>query len=342
MSGDEFTRLESDRVPGKCTYHSAAYDGGRFAVKSLLAAAGQGYVLLVEDTWSGAPAVLKGMWWKQSELHDARNAGSYLNLRNAELLQGLAATMQATQLTQQAPVVVDTLREPSPALLATGVHTPPDEIFIVQQFVGYGWSAARTLKDDLATRAAASRRFTSAELLDLADQLCSTLAALHTPRRRPDGGRTAYWVHADVKPENILVLGPPWQYVLIDYDGAVEKDDVIRVTTDNYAPPLPLGTRERDSADQRFDIYMLGATLAEAAGLRQLDDNLRLNLYRDESAHQEAKRQVAELGYGPILTSVIATCLAEPNYRIAEVGIVQDELTRARQTSALARALLEG
>jgi len=308
----------------------------------LLAGAGQGYALLVEDTWSSAAAVLKGMWWEQHELDDPRGANE-LPFRNAELMQGIQAAKLATQLTQQAPVVVDLLREPAPALVAVGNPNPPTELFVVQQFVGYGWTNARTLKDDLVARADDRRTFTEAELLELADQLCSTLAALHTPRRRDDGSRATYWIHADIKPENILVLGPPWRYVLIDYDGAVEKGEEIRTTTDLYAPPANSRTRpEQEAADRRFDLYMLGATLAETAGLGRLNEDLRLALYGDEAAHFEAKRRLTELGYGPILTSIIASCLSGPNFRLAEVGIVQNELARARQNSALCRALFEG
>ncbi len=342
MTPGGLTRLDSERVADACTYLPAAY-GERFLVQRQLNGAGQGYVLLVEDAWSHAPAVLKGLWWHQAELDDPRRGIPKLHERNSEVMSGLMATRQAVQLTQQAPAIVDVLAEPAPALLAAGVDEPPDELFVVQQFVGYGQDAAASLADEIKTRADESRPFTEAELLDLADQLCNALAALHRPRRDNRGSRTTYWIHSDVKPENVLVLGPPWRYVLIDYDSAVEAGEEIRVTTPRYAPPAPVGTPERPPerhrADQRFDIYMLGMTLAEAAGLRPLDDDVRDSLYRgDKTAHVQATRRLAELGYGPIVNIVIATCLSER--RLADVGKVQNELARTRQSSALRRALL--
>jgi serine/threonine protein kinase len=334
------TRLDSDRVAGLATYYADAYGDGRFWVKRLLAGGGQSYVLLVEDTWSHGTAVLKGRWWKNAEL-DNPYTGNELAFRNAELLQGLRATRQATQLTQQAPIVVEELREPAPALRAVGHPKPPTELFVVQQFVGHGWTSARTLKDELATRAEEGRQFAEAELLDLADQLCNTLAALHVPRRRDGGNRTTYWIHADIKPENILVLGSPWRYVLIDYEGAVEKGEEIRFTTELYGPPTTSGSLERQAADQRYDLYMLGTTLAEAAGLRRLDEELQNAFYSgDRAAHTAAKRRLADLGYGPILTSIVVSCLSGPDFRLADVRIIQDELARARLNSTLHRALL--
>jgi serine/threonine protein kinase len=336
------TRLDSDRVPDACTYLPAVY-GDRFWVRRLLASAGQGYVLLVEDAWSCGPAVLKGLWWQQAELDNPRRGIPKLHERNSEVMSGLKATRQAVQLTQQAPAIVDVLPEPAPALLAAGVPDPPEEWFVVQQFVGHGLDAAATLAEEILRRAGTNQRFTEAELLDLADQLGNALAALHRPRRAHRGARTTYWIHGDVKPENILVLGPPWRYVLIDYDSAVEVGEEIRVTTTKYAPPAAAGTPdrhpERHRADQRFDIYMLGMTLAEAAGLRRLDDDVRDHLYRgDRTAHRQATGRIADLGYDPIITSVIVACLSA--LRVADVGKVQNDLGRARQSSALRRALL--
>ncbi|GAA1023705.1 hypothetical protein Aple_090230 [Acrocarpospora pleiomorpha] len=336
-----FTRLDSDIHPGKCAYYPQAYSDGRFRVRGLISGQGQGYVLRVDDMWGGNAAVLKGMWWNQQTLAEPARAETELNENVAELYQGLRAATQSTQLSQQAPAIVEVLLEPSPSLLAVGVANPPDELFIVQQFIGHGEIAAPTLADHLRQRAAEKRPFTEAELLDLADQLCNALAALHATRRQDRANRTTYWIHADVKPQNILVLGPPWRYVLIDYEGAVEKGSIVRLTTEGYAPPESPRPLEREQADQRFDLYMLGATLAEAAGLRRLSPGTRSDLYgTDKNAHLEAKKQLSELGYGPILTSIVATCLSSPDFRLAEVGAVQHELSRVRQNSALRRALM--
>lgn len=332
MTADEYRRFDSPRTAGHLTYLPPSYGPeGRFVVRSELASAGQGYVLRVEDTWSGGPAVLKGMWWLPAELADRQRAGSAVSLRNHSLLEGQAVVTRATQVTQQAPVVAATVWEPSPAMAGAGSPGEPfDEVFVVQRFVGEfdgtAWQAAPTLRDLLEM----GTRLNPAELIDLADQLCGALAALHPPRNRRG---VRHWVHCDVKPENILVLrGPPARYVLIDYDGAVQSGSPLRVTTDSYAPP---DGEERDPVDQRFDIYMLGATLAQVAGFER---EQREKLYRDTTA-EAAKKALYQLGYGPILTGVIATCLART--RFAHVSLIQTELARARQTAALRAALDE-
>ncbi|GAA4211557.1 hypothetical protein [Microbispora amethystogenes] len=336
-----FTRLESERAAGLCTYYPRAYGHGRFEVCDLIAGAGQGYVLSVKDTWSGNTAVLKGMWWENQALVDLSRARAWLEPRTRELFRGLRAAAQATQLTQQAPAIIDVLREPSPSLLAAGMRNPPEELFIVQRFVGHGATVAATLADQFEVRRAENKPFTEAELLDLADQLCNALGALHAARRHNGANGTTYWIHADLKPENILVIGPPWRYLLIDYEGAVEKGKPVEVTTEDYAPLRGNQDSEYDQADQRFDLYMLGATLAEAAGLRRLSPQARSALYgTDKAAHLEARRELAKLGYGPTLTNIITTCLARPGYRLAQVADVQHELARARQNSALQRVLL--
>lgn len=337
MSDDELTRLESGRLPGHLTYYPQTYGDGRFRVIEPLATAGQGYALLVEDTWCGGAAVLKGMWWKQVDIDDLHRARQPLDDNNHLLLNGLHAAQQATQLSQQAPTVIAVLRQQSPVARMRDWPGDLPECFVVQQLVGDGGQAAPTLLDLLDHRSA---RLSSLELLDLADQLCNGLAAVHAPR--PDGtGRRSKWIHSDLKPENVLVLGPPYRYVLIDYDGAVRVGDPIPTSTPGYSPPERRGgpNRELDKADEKFDIYLLGATLAHAAGLTILSDETRLLLYGSEDDHVRGKQRIEELGYGPIVTTIIASCLAEPDKRIGTVGAVQTDLGRARD-NALLTALL--
>lgn len=316
---------------------------GRFATRRLLARAGQGYAVLAEDRWSGGDVVIKGMWWSQTALDDPRSVQSALSEQQRQRRQGLRAVRQATQLTQQCPVVISVEAQPSPSLTAAGRHPdPPAESFLVQQFIGQPGGNSLTLEDDIKARKDKGRKFTEIELLDLAEQLCNTLAALHAERHT---GKTSSkgWIHADIKPENILVLGPPARYVLIDYDAAVQIGGRIDTTTRAYAPPSPEGTdepAETAPAGERFDIYMLGATLAHAAALKRLTDQQYRQLYaEDREVSAPARRHLNTLGYGPVLTNAIATCLASRQFRLANVDRVRIDLARARSGTLLESAL---
>ncbi|NEA73805.1 hypothetical protein [Streptomyces sp. SID13588] len=341
--------LEADKHGGeeedRSAWIPAAYGAdGRFRVKKVLAGAGQGYTLLAQDSWSGGDVVVKGMWWPAEVLANPRYVQDELAKQHQQRDSGLRAARQASQLTQQCPVVVSLESQPSPTLLAAGFADAPQEQFLVQQFIGNRDQAASTLKDEIERRAQLAEYFAVSELLDLAEQLCNTLAALHTPRHVL-GSRATSWIHADVKPENVLVLGPPWRYVLIDYDAAVPMGARIRTTTAAYAPPsppasrTPLGGRssaEMAVASEGFDIYMLGATLADAAGLRRPTPEQYQDLYSENiDTHGRVKRQIAALGYGPILTSVIASCLAAPKMRLRSVDLVRIDLARARSATAV-------
>ena len=336
--------IPSEQV-GKTAFRRDRYGGERFRVIRLLAGAGQGYALLTEDTWCGGLAVLKGLWWDKGLFRDESwRAG--LDRSKARQQQGLKAVYQAMQLTQQAPTVIDVLAEPSPTLEETGIAAQDDEYFVVSEFVGVPDRPVCTLEDDIGARRSEGRPFTEDELIDLAEQLCGALAALHARRqvkRRIAGRREEYWIHADLKPENVLVLGPPAQYVLIDYDAAVADGQPIGTTTPAYSPPGAPGAArgpELDAASERFDIYMLGATLAEALGLTRLDDDTRRQLYGTIREHGLAKQRLAELGHSPILTTLIASCLAEPTYRTRNVQSIQADLARARDGAVLSSVLL--
>ncbi|MGC4946580.1 hypothetical protein ACLQ2N_10345 [Streptomyces sp. DT224] len=323
-------------------------DDGRFRTRRLLAGAGQGYAVLAQDSWSGGDVVIKGMWWSQAHLDDPRSVVGALGEQKKQRDQGLRAARQAAQLTQQCPVVISVEAQPSPSLLADGRHGGPDgdqvpyESFLVQQFIGHQGGVSRTLQEEIEERALAHRRFKPDQLLDLAEQLCNTLAALHADRHS-GSEHSKGWIHADIKPENILVLGPPARYVLIDYDAAVQIGDRISTTTRAYAPPSAEGTDEPSEmapASERFDIYMLGATLAHAAALRRLTDRQARELYAEDFAvSAPARRFIANLNYGPILTNALTTCLSAKKFRLATVDRVRTDLARARSATALQSAL---
>ncbi|GAB3450220.1 hypothetical protein GCM10027570_25210 [Streptomonospora sediminis] len=342
---NSFQLINSESGPGRFTALADSY-GGRFETVRFLAGHGQGYAVLVRDTWCDSLTVLKGMWLPDPVKTDPRQARSELARTAAELREGVHASLQTSQLTQHSPAIVNVVEEPSPALQALGHIDRERESFVVQEYVGSEDAGSTTLGGLIADYAARGAQFSTVELLDVAEQLCDALAAMHTPRYREDDGGASVstsWVHADVKPDNVLVLETPRRYVLIDYDAAKRSGDRIVVSTDPYAPvqryagsPPP----ERDAADQRFDVYMLGATLAHAAGLRPLDDNQRWALYwGDPRQAESAVTELADLGYGPIITHVIRSCLARQEYRLANVGIVRAELRKARDSHTMFAAL---
>ncbi|MGV9663784.1 hypothetical protein [Nocardia niigatensis] len=327
---------------GLVAYRRESYGAGRFRVIKYLAGAGQGYVLLIKDQWCGGLAVLKGMWWKPGQLRD-ESWEIALDRNKASQQDGLKAIYQAMQLTQQAPTIIDVLAEPSPTLEAQGILSTTTEHFVVSQFIGLDGEPVQTLQKEIETRHDRGNRFSEDELMDLAEQLCAALGALHT--RRPSktpGKREEYWIHADLKPENVLILGPPPQYILIDYDAAVLNEQPIGTTTPAYSPPIPRGSTksdESDAAHERFDIYMLGVTLAEALTLDRLDDDLKRLLYGDEDDFSKGKQQLAQHGASPILTTLIGSCLASPDRRTRNVQSIIADLARARDTAALYKAL---
>ncbi|MGW7260912.1 hypothetical protein [Streptomyces sp. NPDC054834] len=317
---------------------------GRFATVQILSRGGQGYALLAKDRWSGGDVVVKGMWWPETALGDPRNVLAPLSQHQKARRQGLHAARQAAQLTQQCPVVISVESQPSPSLTEAGHPQPQIESFLVQQFIGQQGGASITLQQDIDARRAENRPYTADELLDLAEQLCNTLAALHADRHEDDKSSKG-WIHADIKPENILVLGPPARYVLIDYDAAVRIGGRVDTTTAAYAPPSAEGTdepSEKSPAAERFDIYMLGATLAHAAALQRLSEEHRRLLYAEKAAYEEtapARRFLTRQGYGPVLTSALITCLSARTYRLANVDRVRIDVARARRVTALQSAL---
>lgn len=331
--------------PPRLAWIAAAYgQNGRFRTKRLLAGAGQGYALLAEDSWSGGDVVIKGMWWNQTTLDEPREVKAELGKQRTQRESGLVAARRAAQLTQQCPVVISLESQPSPTLSEAGVPFDVDdeEGFLVQEFIGHRNTGARTLQDEIEKRKKRGVRYTESELLDLAEQLCNTLAALHTTRHTGEG-EIRGWVHADIKPENILVLGPPDRYVLIDYDAAVQIGGRITTTTAAYAPPGPEGgeeVAELAPASERYDIYMLGATLAHAARLTRLTPlQCRGLYYGEQDIQSRVRREISDQRFGPILNSVVSTCLASQKYRLATVDRVRADLARARSATALLGAL---
>ncbi|MFF1835872.1 phosphotransferase [Streptomyces sp. NPDC058231] len=339
----------SDDVPRLAWIAEAYGQDDRFRTKRLLAGAGQGYALLAQDSWSGGDVVIKGMWWSQATLDQPREVKADLGEQRKQRESGLVAARRAAQLTQQCPVVISLESQPSPTLRRAGVPFDEDdeEGFLVQEFIGYRNTGARTLQDEIERRTRRWERYTESELLDLAEQLCNTLAALHATRHTGKG-EVRGWVHADIKPENILVLGPPDRYVLIDYDAAVQIGGRITTTTAAYAPPGVEGgeeVAEMAPASERYDIYMLGATLAHAARLTRLTTRQYRGLYYgDPETQGRVRREISDQRFGPILNSVISTCLASQKYRLATVDRVRADLARARSATALLGALraLEG
>jgi serine/threonine protein kinase len=330
----------------------SSYCGGRYEFVSELALGGQGYALLVKDTWSGGSVVLKGLWWTMAELRDSGQA-RFKQASDAQSMEGgVRAVATVGQRSQQVPQIIDYFWETSPTRIAFDALVDGDdelneEPFVIQQFVGDPQTqASKTLQALLDEREALGKRgFLIEELLDLADQLTATLEGMHQRQTVVLDGREVetYWAHCDIKPLNVLAVGPPWRYTLIDHDAAVQIASNNQLPRDRafhseqWEPPVD------EDADALFDVYSLAALLYHAAALVPPPDSLKAALYTEARVRTEREEAEFErflsLGLGPILTRVLNDSMAPPSFRLRSARNVRQELRRAREAHFLQKAL---
>jgi len=123
-------------------------------------------------------------------------------------------------------------------------------------YMVFVYLAGGTLRDDLRKRAKKNVPFSADEIMRLGRQLARALSHVHKNGL----------IHRDVAPANVW-LDERGEARLGDFDSAIGRDTVqdchVRsVTTEGYAAPEQV---EGGHADERSDLYALGAVLYEAA-----------------------------------------------------------------------------
>lgn len=115
---------------------------------------------------------------------------------------------------------------------------------------GRAWYAMRLVRGtslDIAAKTVADRR----DLLRIVERLCDTVAYAHAH----------HVVHRDLKPSNVM-LGPFGEVLVLDWGLAGERgggDGVVAGTPGYMSPEQEAG----DTADERSDVYGLGAILRD-------------------------------------------------------------------------------
>ncbi|HEV7683659.1 MAG TPA: serine/threonine-protein kinase, partial [Pyrinomonadaceae bacterium] len=183
------------------------------------------------------------------------------------------------------------------------------------------------------------RELSLAEILDIAEQVCSGLAAAHT----------AGIVHRDIKPENIMRRADGLVKILdfgiaklLEPGGAPDDETQSGLQTHTEAGLL-LGTVSYMSpeqarglpVDERTDVWSLGIVVYEMLaqrlpfnGATRMDTIVAI-LDRDPSPLSEAANNIS-----PLLEQTIASCLRKEMTRrlgsaselLAELKLVQEEL----------------
>lgn len=163
-----------------------------------------------------------------------------------------------------------------------------------------------------------------AQLLPLAGQLATTLAAVHAQGL----------VHKDINPSNILLCGPEQVPVLIDFNlasstaeeqpGFTHPREIAGTLA--YMAPEQTGRSGR-TLDQRADLYALGATLYQlATGRRPFETEDPLALIHAQLARTPVAPIALVPGLPPLLSQIVMRLLekdADRRYQSAD-GLAAD------------------
>lgn len=335
-----FMKIE-DGPEGKFAYYAPSYNKGRYKTLKLLNSGGMGYILLVKDTWSGSPVVLKGAWWDDADLRPQAAEIQYKE-RTASTIKSVRVINELSDALQAVPAVIDVFHEPiSPTRTAT-FKGPPEARYAMEPFAVYEFIGdPQTLEsENLASYIKRVGRLSEMELLDFAEQIIAQLVVMNTIRYVADtasveSAQRAYcWVHTDIKPLNILMLHAPRRYLLIDLDDAVQ---FFPRSQEQKTPKVATQSYTRDQyITRKYDVFSFALTLYEAATgsspyeLAQDGDRLR----------NEVMNELGNLGLSPILIRLVADSIGSDAERRLGVRQIQQGLIAVRQ-SLISRRVLD-
>jgi serine/threonine protein kinase len=344
-------------------YYSETYADGRFEVKKVISSGGEGYTLLCRDLLSGSLVALKGAWWP-SRLQLAPDVAEIVNSQRATDLQDEVKVLrQLAERVHQVPTLVRMFSERSPTREAFAAEQGAyalhrqhhwDEWFAVYQFIGERDGTSETLGSFLRRT---KQPLHTNELIELSEQIAVTLEALHRDYRdaRSQGTPRISWVHCDIKPDNILIVGSPRRYFVIDFrsvarvewpergqgqDGVRTRARGVRkVATPAYAPP---GSDDLATVDARFDIYSLGATLYECATGISPAWLAECSPTEGSNVQRRIRQELQTRGVHAAFVRIIVDCLNfNEEYRPSRIDGIRASISALRRSLA-AQSILVG
>jgi serine/threonine protein kinase len=347
--------LKLEGPSGTFAVAATVYKDGRYPVQRKLSQGGEGYTLLCQDQLSGALVVLKGAWWRGVNELSPNKAKAVNEARSSEFHDEIGVLRQLSARVQQVPALIDVFSQRSPTRDAHVAEQAGyvldedhywDEWFAVHQFIGDSTGSSATLGELIRD----SRVLLKTEdVVDLVEQITLTLEGLYR-RYTDDEGRQVSWVHCDIKPDNILVVGTPRQYFLIDFhsiskiDESARSDNILdrpkgelKIATPDYAPP---GLEHMNRVDKRFDIYSLGATLYEAATGTSPGWIATSPSESEQEVRRKIKEQLQEAGVHPALIGVIRQCLVfDEKYRLSRIDNLRSQVAMVGRALVAAEVL---
>ncbi len=280
----------------RCRGCGAALSAGGFAVEGLIAQSVHGRVYRARAA-DGRPVALK------------------------ELVFALAPDAQAIDaFEREAALLADVDHPAVPKLLAAFREGAGAQLRL---YLAQELAEGESLQDRIARR-----RLDEREARQLAQQALVVLHALHSREPR--------LLHRDLKPANFIVR-PDGQLMLVDFGSARATErgathGATVVGTFGYAPVEQLG----GTADERSDLYALGATLIHAVTGLPPAEILTPSMRIDFARHANVSPQFARF-----LASLTAPSrLERPASAKQALALLRDE--RPRQDAPFALAIDEG
>lgn len=268
---------------------------GRYIVQNILAAGGQGFVLIAEDTRLANNRVLIKVPLYDQDLLSLgfHNFLEEKYKRQEDTLYYEVELVDAlNRRVQNVPHIVDYFNDDNLMLIGThhiigggGTWTinPGDEacrdLFVVYELLSAGQGKSRTLENVIEDQQGPlDDRFVllmAKQITDVLVQLHERMEPIDEDRRNDPDLYQYYYLYQDLKPANILVTGErvdePY-FFLIDFGGITPCN--LRRVGKKLVPEIPRGSgaytvgyaapeifHKKEPIDQRFDIFTLGATI---------------------------------------------------------------------------------